>query len=154
MWDERIRELELDEPIASVILADCVMELRRQPSSNDVWMIAIGPLGRWPSQVLSGEWISKRTELGPLPVARAILRKGSVEVRVDDDFAFHLRARGRRLGVTYLFKGYPFGGGDFGLPSARGLNYWQRLVDLLRGRRGDGVDFLVHAPVSEHPDRP
>jgi hypothetical protein len=144
MWDERIRELGLDpKPIANATVADCVLELRRQPSSNDLWAIVTGPLGRWPSQVISGEWISKRRELGPLPVRRAVLPKGSVEVRLDDDFALHLRARGHRLGVTYLYKGFPFGGGDLALPSGRRLSYWQRLVDFVRGRRGDDMAFLV-----------
>jgi hypothetical protein len=145
MWDDRIRELALDEnPVATVKVADCVLEVRRQPSSNDLWAIATGPLGRWPSQVISGDWISKRRELGPLPVHMAVLPKGSVEVRVDDVFALHLRPRGRRLRVTYLYMGFPFGGGDLALPSGQRLSYWQRLVDLVQGRRGDdGVFYLI-----------
>jgi hypothetical protein len=144
MWDERIEKLGLEEKsIASVTVADCVVELRRQPSSNDLWAIATGPLGTWPAQVLPGEWIAKRQELGPLPVPKAVLRRGSVEMRLDDEFALHLRARGRRLAVTYLYQGFPFGGGDFGLPSGRRLGYWQRLADFLRGRRGDDMGFSV-----------
>jgi hypothetical protein len=144
MWDGPIQNLGLEKkPIASVTIADCVVELRRQPSSNDLWAIATGPLGSWPAQVLSGEWIAKRSELGPLQVPKAVLRRGSVEVRVDGEFALHLRARGRRLAVMYVYKGSPFGGGDFGLPSGRKLNFWQRLRDFLRGRRGDRVGVLV-----------
>jgi hypothetical protein len=145
MWDDRIRELGLDQkPLASATVADCVVEVRRQPSSNDLWAIATGPLGRWPSQMISGDWISERRELGPLPVRRAVLPKGSVEIRLDDDFALHVRARGRRLGVTYLYQGFPFGGGDVALPSGRRLSYWQRLVDVVQGRRGDdGISFLI-----------
>jgi hypothetical protein len=144
MWDEHIRKLGLEEkPIASVTVADCVLELRRESSSNDLWAVATGPLGRWPSPVISGDWMSKRRELGPLPVARAVLRRGSVGLRVDDDFELHLRARGRRLAVIYIYQGFPFGGGDLGFPSGRRLSYWQRAVDFLRGRRGDGVDFFV-----------
>jgi hypothetical protein len=142
MWDERIRDLRLDpKPIVSATVADCVLELRRQRSSNDVWAVVTGPLGRWPSLVISDQWMSKRRELGPLPVRRADLPRGSVEMRVDDDFTLHLRARGRRLGITYLYKGFPFGGADVALPSGRRLSYWQRMVDFLRGRRGGDMAF-------------
>jgi hypothetical protein len=154
MWGEFIKGLGLDvKPIASVNVADCAVELRRQQSSNDVWIIATGPLGTWPALVLSGELITKHQEIGPLPVERATLRKGSVAMSIDDDFALHLRARRRRLQVRVIYKGFPNGGGDFGLPSGRGLKPWQRLTDFLRGRRGDGVMIYRHAPRYEQTDR-
>ncbi len=142
---EPITRHDLGEAFATVGLLDCVIELRRQRTTQDVWMTERGPLGTLahPSATRA---ILDRIRAARTPEDHRPWRgaKG-VRIKLDDDFAIDVRVRGAELLGRHLFvDGSPFGGFGGHLPSRHQLPLYRRAWDWVRGRRGSGqIEYAV-----------
>jgi hypothetical protein len=137
---------DLDEAFARVQLADCILEFRRQRTTQDVWCVQSGPLGTIAIPIIDRAGLA-RVLAARTPEQRRPWRgpKG-VRIKLDADFAIDVRLRGSEIVGTYLFAdGSPFGGFGGGLPTRRKLAPHLRALDWIRGRRGSGrVEYAVH----------
>ncbi|MDQ2912571.1 MAG: hypothetical protein M3T56_04865 [Chloroflexota bacterium] len=135
----------LGEPVATVEVNDCRLTFRRRIGTNDVWSVAIGPLGTFAVPVIE-EKILRRVQAGR-PGRDATRDESSrrrtmgwQHVRIEDDFVVAVRARGNRLSFAYLFgDGASFGGGESGLPTLHPANLLERARSWLSGQRGEAV---------------
>ncbi len=136
---------DLDQAFARVQLADCILEFRRQRSTQDVWCVQSGPLGTIAIPIIHRAGLD-RVLAGRNPSDRRPWHgsKG-VRIRLDADFAIDVHLRGAEIIGTYLFAdGTPFGGFGGSLPTRRELAPRLRVLDWLRGRRGSGrIDYAV-----------
>lgn len=144
--DEWVSARDLDEALARVQLADCILEFRRQRATQDVWCVQSGPLGTIAIPIIDRAGLD-RVLAARIPRERRPWRgpKG-VRIRLDEDFSIDLRLRGAEIVGTYLFAdGSPFGGFGGSLPTSRRLAPHLRMLDWLRGRRGSGrLEYTVH----------
>jgi len=143
---EWVAARDLDEALARVQLADCILEFRRQRATRDIWCIESGPLGTIAIPIIDRAGLD-RVLAARIPGERRPWRgsKG-VRIKLDEDFAIDIRLRGAEIIGTYLFAdGSPFGGFGGGLPTRRNLARHLRVLDWLRGRRGSGrIEHAVH----------
>lgn len=145
MDQDPVRRERLGEPVGAVELNDCQLTFRRQLGSNDVWCVAIGPVGTFAFRVIEDAAL-RHVQAGR--AARDASRdessrqrfRASHHVRIEDDFVIVVRASGNRLSYECLFgDGAAFGGGGSGLPSLRRPNLLERARSWLSGARGDSV---------------
>jgi len=137
---------DLDEPFARVQLADCILEFRRQRTTQDVWSIQSGPLATIAIPIIDRAGLDRVLAMRAPAERRPWRGPKGVRIRLDHDFAIDVRLRGAELVGTYLFAdGSPFGGFGGRLPTRRKLAPHLRLLDWLRGRRGSGrIEYAVH----------
>jgi hypothetical protein len=147
---EWVAARDLDEPLARVQLADCILEFWRQRATRDVWCIQSGPLGTIAIPIIDRAGLDRLLAARTRTERRPWRGPKGVRIKLDDDFAIDVRLRGAAVVGTYLFAdGSPFGGFGGGLPTRRKLAAHLRLLDWLRGRRGSSrIEYAVH------PERP
>jgi hypothetical protein len=137
---------DLDEAFARVQLADCILEFRRQRTTQDVWCIETGPLGTIALPIIDRAGLDRVLAMRTPGERRPWRGPKGVRIKLDEDFAIDVRLRGAEILGTYLFAdGSPFGGFGGGLPTRHRLAPHLRMLDWLRGRRGSGhIEYAVH----------
>lgn len=139
-------DLDPAPALASVRLADCDLEFHRQRATNDIWCIAVGPLGAFPPLRIAEHVMLSRVRASGQDTSRPRSRPvPGLRIDIDENVAIVIRARGQQLEGTYIYtNGSPFGGFSGALPTRRELAPHLRLWDWLRGRRGSGrVEYAV-----------
>ena len=144
--DAWVAARDLDEAFARVQLADCILELRRQRTTRDVWCIQSGPLGTIAIPIIERAGLDRVLAARSPEDRRPWRGPRGVRIRLDADFAIDVRVPGAEIVGTYLFAdGSPFGGFSGPLPTRRTLAPHLRAWDWLRGRRGSGrIEYAVH----------